>query len=184
MPQTPDLRGVPIFEHLDDDERAEFEELSEPVSFEAGQRIFEEGALEGWLFVITSGTVKVYKRVLPDRDRRDGPPHRAKGRRERRGADEGRGARPGEGPAPRDARRRLPGGLQARLRDRPYPRRTYGRDQRDRCRGYLPPREHTSQRIRRYRRLQGPTRSGLEFLAHFSISARRLRRLVSISVSC
>ena len=70
MPETPDLRDVPIFGHLNDDERAEFEELSEPVRFEVGERIFEEGAPEGRLFVITSGTVEVYKRVLPGRRQR------------------------------------------------------------------------------------------------------------------
>ena len=37
MRQTPDLSDVPIFKHLDEDERAEFEELSEPVRFEAGR---------------------------------------------------------------------------------------------------------------------------------------------------
>src|ERR687889_2314834 len=70
MRQTPDLSEVPIFKHLDDDERAEFEELSEPVGFEAGQRIFEEGAPESRLFVLTSGTVEVYKSVLPGRRQR------------------------------------------------------------------------------------------------------------------
>ena len=70
MRQTPDLSDVPIFEHLDEDERAEFEELSEPVRFEAGQRIFEEGAPEERLYVITSGTVEVYKKVLPGRRQR------------------------------------------------------------------------------------------------------------------
>src|ERR687895_198028 len=70
MRQTPDLSDVPIFEHLDEDERAEFEELSEPVRFEAGQMIFEEGAPEERLYVITSGTVEVYKSVLPGRRQR------------------------------------------------------------------------------------------------------------------
>jgi CRP/FNR family transcriptional regulator, cyclic AMP receptor protein len=70
MRQTPDLSEVPIFKHLDEDERAEFEELSEPVRFEAGQRIFEEGAPEERLYVITSGTVEVYKNVLPGRRQR------------------------------------------------------------------------------------------------------------------
>jgi CRP-like cAMP-binding protein len=70
MRQTPDLSDVPIFKHLDDDERAEFEELSEPVSFEAGQRIFEESAPEERLYVITSGTLEVYKSVLPGRRQR------------------------------------------------------------------------------------------------------------------
>jgi CRP-like cAMP-binding protein len=70
MRKTPDLSEVPLFKHLDQDERAEFEELSEPVRFEAGQRIFEEGAPEERLYVITSGTVEVYKSVLPGRRQR------------------------------------------------------------------------------------------------------------------
>ena len=67
MSETPDLRDVPIFKHLDADERDEFEELLEPASFEAGQMIFEEGGPEERLYVITSGTVEVYKSVLPGR---------------------------------------------------------------------------------------------------------------------
>jgi CRP/FNR family transcriptional regulator, cyclic AMP receptor protein len=67
MREMPDLKGVPIFKHLDADERAEFEELLEPASFETGEMIFEEGAPEERLYVITSGTVEVYKRVLPGR---------------------------------------------------------------------------------------------------------------------
>ena len=63
----PDLKDVPIFKHLDADERAEFEELLEPASFEAGQMIFEEGAPEERLYVLTSGTAEVYKTVLPGR---------------------------------------------------------------------------------------------------------------------
>src|SRR5215210_9512204 len=70
MRQTPDLSDVPIFKHLDEDERAEFEELLEPARFENGQRIFEEGAPEERLYVITSGTVEVYKSVLPGRRQR------------------------------------------------------------------------------------------------------------------
>lgn len=70
MQQTPDLSDVPIFKHLDEDERAEFEELLEPARFETGQRIFEEGAPEERLYVITSGTVEVYKSVLPGRRQR------------------------------------------------------------------------------------------------------------------
>jgi CRP-like cAMP-binding protein len=67
VPQTPDLRNVPLFKHLDADERDELEELLEPASFEAGQMIFEEGAPEERLYVITSGTAEVYKMVLPGR---------------------------------------------------------------------------------------------------------------------
>ena len=70
MRQTPDLSDVPIFKHLDEDERAEFEELLEPARFETGQRIFKEGAPEERLYVITSGTVEVYKSVLPGRRQR------------------------------------------------------------------------------------------------------------------
>jgi CRP/FNR family transcriptional regulator, cyclic AMP receptor protein len=70
MRETPDLRDVPIFKHLDEDERAEFEELSEPMSFEAGETILEEGAPEGRLYVLTSGTVEVYKKILPGRRQR------------------------------------------------------------------------------------------------------------------
>jgi CRP/FNR family cyclic AMP-dependent transcriptional regulator len=67
MRETPDLGDVPIFKHLDADERAEFEELLEPASFEAGMMIFEEGAPEERLYVITSGTAEVYKTVIPGR---------------------------------------------------------------------------------------------------------------------
>ena len=63
----PDLKDVPIFKHLNADERAEFEELLEPVSFEAGQMLFEEGAPEERLYVLTSGTADVYKTILPGR---------------------------------------------------------------------------------------------------------------------
>ncbi len=67
MRETPSLRGVPFFGHLDAEERAELEELLEPASFEQGEFIFEEGGPEGTLYVITSGTAEVYKSVLPGR---------------------------------------------------------------------------------------------------------------------
>ncbi len=67
MPETPSLRGVPFFGHLDAEERTELEELLEPANFEAGEAIFEEGGPEGRLYVITSGTAEVYKSVLPGR---------------------------------------------------------------------------------------------------------------------
>src|SRR5215213_8590970 len=70
MQRTPDLSEVPIFKHLDEDERAEFEELSEPARFQAGQSIFQEGAPEERLYVITSGTIEVYKNILPGRRQR------------------------------------------------------------------------------------------------------------------
>ena len=67
MPGMLDLGDVPIFKHLNAEERAELEELLEPASFEAGQMIFDEGGPEERLYVVTSGTVEVYKRVLPGR---------------------------------------------------------------------------------------------------------------------
>ncbi len=65
--ESPSLRGVPYFGHLDAEERAELEELLEPASFEQGEIVFEEGGPEGRLYVITSGTAEVYKSVLPGR---------------------------------------------------------------------------------------------------------------------
>jgi CRP/FNR family transcriptional regulator, cyclic AMP receptor protein len=67
MEGTPSLRDVPLFRHLNDEEREEFEELLEPANFEAGETLFEEGGLEVRLYVITSGTVEVHKGVLPGR---------------------------------------------------------------------------------------------------------------------
>jgi CRP-like cAMP-binding protein len=64
MQGTPDLGAVPAFRHLDADERAELEGLMEPAYFEAGQAIFREGGPEERLYVITTGTVEVYKKVL------------------------------------------------------------------------------------------------------------------------
>ena len=67
MQGAPHLRDVPFFRHLTEDEREELEELLESASFEAGETIFEEGGPEERLYVITSGTVEVHKRVLPGR---------------------------------------------------------------------------------------------------------------------
>ena len=67
MQGTPSLRDVPLFRHLNDEEREELEELLEPAGFEAGETVFEEGGPEERLYVITSGTVEVHKMVLPGR---------------------------------------------------------------------------------------------------------------------
>jgi len=64
MQGTPDLGSVPVFRHLDAEERAELEGLMEPAYFDAGQAIFREGGPEERLYVITAGTVEVHKRVL------------------------------------------------------------------------------------------------------------------------
>ena len=65
--QTPDLAAVPVFGRLDADERAELRDLMEPARFDVGQAIFREGGPEEKLYVITSGTVEVHKRILRKR---------------------------------------------------------------------------------------------------------------------
>src|SRR4028118_1939940 len=65
--RTPDLGSVPVFRHLDAEERAELEGLMEPAFFDAGQAIFREGGPEERLYVVASGTVEVHKRVLRGR---------------------------------------------------------------------------------------------------------------------
>src|SRR3712207_45617 len=59
----PDLGAVPIFRHLDAEERTELQGLMEPVFFDAGTAIFREGGPEERLYVVTSGTVEVHKKV-------------------------------------------------------------------------------------------------------------------------
>ena len=63
------LQGVRYFEFLTEEERDEFLEASEPVSFGAGERIIEEGAEPGNLYVLTTGRVEVRKRLAGGRDR-------------------------------------------------------------------------------------------------------------------
>jgi CRP-like cAMP-binding protein len=63
------LQGVRFFEFLTEEEREEFVEVSEPVVFEAGERIISEGAEPGSLYVLSSGKVEVRKRLAGDRDR-------------------------------------------------------------------------------------------------------------------
>ena len=67
MQNSPSLRDVPFFRYLNDEELEELEELLEPASFGAGDTIFEEGGPEESLYVVTSGTVEVYKMVVPGR---------------------------------------------------------------------------------------------------------------------
>ncbi len=61
------LEGLPLFESLTPEEKAEFEALLEPASFEAGEKILEEGGPSEYLCVITSGVVEVHKEVFSDR---------------------------------------------------------------------------------------------------------------------
>ena len=65
--RTPDLGSVPVFRHLDAEERAELQGVMEPAYFDAGQVIFREGGPAERLYVITAGTVEVHKRVLRGR---------------------------------------------------------------------------------------------------------------------
>ena len=63
------LQGVRFFEFLTEEEREEFAEASEPVSFGPGEMIIEEGADQGSLFVLVSGTVEVRKGLPGGRSR-------------------------------------------------------------------------------------------------------------------
>ncbi len=55
------LQGVRFFEFLTEEEREEFAEVTEPVTFGAGEDIIEEGAEQESLFVLASGAVEVRK---------------------------------------------------------------------------------------------------------------------------
>jgi CRP/FNR family transcriptional regulator, cyclic AMP receptor protein len=70
MQERPSLEEVPYFRHLDPEEREELEQLLEPATFAAGEAVFHEGGPEERLYVITSGTLEVYKDVLPGRRQR------------------------------------------------------------------------------------------------------------------
>jgi CRP/FNR family transcriptional regulator, cyclic AMP receptor protein len=63
------LQGVRFFEFLTEEEREEFAEVSEPVSFGTGENIIEEGAEPGNLFVLLSGTVEARKSLPGGRSR-------------------------------------------------------------------------------------------------------------------
>jgi CRP-like cAMP-binding protein len=55
------LQGVRFFEFLTEEEREEFAEAAESVSFGSGEAIIEEGADQGNLYVLASGSVEVWK---------------------------------------------------------------------------------------------------------------------------
>jgi CRP-like cAMP-binding protein len=67
MPRTPSLDGIPLFERLSPDERDELAEIMAPATFAAGTSIYRENGPEETLFVVTSGTVEVHKKILPGR---------------------------------------------------------------------------------------------------------------------
>jgi CRP-like cAMP-binding protein len=63
------LQGVRFFEFLTEEERKEFLEGSELVTFEPGEAIIEEGGETHDLFILTSGRVEVRKSISGGRDR-------------------------------------------------------------------------------------------------------------------
>ena len=63
------LQGVRFFEFLTEEEREEFLEGSEVVTFEPGEEIIAEGGETHDLFVLTSGRVEVRKSISEGRDR-------------------------------------------------------------------------------------------------------------------
>jgi CRP/FNR family transcriptional regulator, cyclic AMP receptor protein len=63
------LQAVRLFEFLTEEEREEFLEGSELVTFEPGEAIIEEGGETHDLFVLASGRVEVRKSVSGGRDR-------------------------------------------------------------------------------------------------------------------
>ena len=63
------LQGVRFFEFLTEEEREEFAEASESVSFGPGENIIVEGAEQESLFVLASGTVEVRKALPGGRSR-------------------------------------------------------------------------------------------------------------------
>lgn len=65
MKETPPLPDIPLFERLNDDEREELGGLLEITGFGPGESLIEEGEQEEKLYILTSGTVEVYKQVLP-----------------------------------------------------------------------------------------------------------------------
>jgi CRP/FNR family transcriptional regulator, cyclic AMP receptor protein len=63
------LRGIRFFEFLTEEEREEFAEAAESVSFGPGENIIEEGAEQESLYVLLSGAVEVSKSLPGGRSR-------------------------------------------------------------------------------------------------------------------
>lgn len=66
MTENP-LENILLFRLLTPEELEELEGILEPASFRPGESIIEEGGPEESFYVLTSGTVEVYKHVLPRR---------------------------------------------------------------------------------------------------------------------
>ena len=54
------LLGVPLFERLDEDERALLASHLDEVRFEAGEHVFKRGDPGGALYIVTRGEVEIY----------------------------------------------------------------------------------------------------------------------------
>ena len=68
MQKTPSTPDIPLFDNLSGEEQEELREVMEPVSFGPGEKLIEEGRRDENLYVLASGVVEVYKRVLSRRD--------------------------------------------------------------------------------------------------------------------
>lgn len=62
------LKDIPIFKRLDDEECDELEHILESRTFRSGETLFRENGPEDCLYILTSGTVEVRKKVLPRRE--------------------------------------------------------------------------------------------------------------------
>ena len=56
-------RSARFFEFLSEEERRELAEVAEPVAFLPGEALIEEGGESSSLFILTSGSVEVCKRI-------------------------------------------------------------------------------------------------------------------------
>lgn len=64
------LHSAKFFEFLSEEERCELAEVAEPVTFLPGEALIEEGGESSSLFVLTSGSVEVCKRISGRGERR------------------------------------------------------------------------------------------------------------------
>jgi CRP-like cAMP-binding protein len=62
MSSTYSLGQIPLFKGLTSDDLQKISEITEDVTFQAGQLIFTEGSIGDSLFVLNSGSVRVLKK--------------------------------------------------------------------------------------------------------------------------
>jgi CRP/FNR family transcriptional regulator, cyclic AMP receptor protein len=67
LQETPDLRDLPLFGHLNEEELEAISRAARAASFAPGEAIFEEGGPEDTLYALASGSVEVHKKVLARR---------------------------------------------------------------------------------------------------------------------